>query len=214
MTEALLDLAWRLGHAAYVLIFVVATAESAAFLGLVVPGETLTIFAGFLVSAGVIDLTPTIVAAALGATLGDSIGYEMGRRLGRPWLLRHGGRIGLHGPRLAQVDALFERHGGKTVVLARFIGFLRALAPFVAGASRMPYPRFLVFNVVGASAWAVACVMLGYALGESWWMAERWIGRAGLIAGTVIVGLFVLWLYRARRRRARSFTSQDERAEP
>jgi len=93
MTDQILDLAWRLGHWTYALIFVMATLEASAFLGLVVPGETMTIAAGFMASAGVLELTPTIVAAALGAMLGDSIGYEMGRRLGRPWLARHGERF-------------------------------------------------------------------------------------------------------------------------
>ncbi len=148
MTDQILDLAWRLGHWTYALIFVMATLEASAFLGLVVPGETMTIAAGFMASAGGLELTPTIAAAALGAMLGDSIGYEMGRRLGRPWLARHGERFGFHGHRLGQIDSLFARHGGKTIVLARFVGFLRALAPFVAGAARMPYwlcpRRFLV----------------------------------------------------------------------
>jgi undecaprenyl-diphosphatase len=203
MTEALIDLAWRLGHWAYGLVFVAATLEASAFLGLILPGETLTIVGGVLASAGIIGLPETIVAAAMGATLGDSIGYELGRRLGRPWLTRHGKRIGLHGPRLAQVEALFARHGGKTVVIARFIGFLRALAPFVAGASRMPYPRFLIFNIVGAWAWAATFVTLGYVLGQSWWIAERWVGRVGLILGALAVIAAVVLLRSGYRRRGR-----------
>jgi membrane-associated protein len=76
-------------------------------------------------------------------------------------------------------DALFVRHGGKAVVVARFSGFVRALAPFVAGAAGMPYPRFLRFNVIGARLWAIGLVTLGYVLGASWWIAERWAGRVG-----------------------------------
>ena len=199
MTDQILDLAWRLGHWTYALIFVMATLEASAFLGLVVPGETMTIAAGFMASAGVLELTPTIVAAALGAMLGDSIGYEMGRRLGRPWLVRHGERFGFHGHRLGQIDALFARHGGKTIVLARFVGFLRALAPFVAGAARMPYRQFLLFNVVGAWLWALSFVLLGYVLGASWWVAERWIGRVGLIVAVLLLAATWLSLRWARR---------------
>jgi undecaprenyl-diphosphatase len=202
MTDQILDLAWRLGHWTYALIFVMATLEASAFLGLVVPGETMTIAAGFMASAGVLELTPTIVAAALGAMLGDSIGYEMGRRLGRPWLARHGERFGFHGHRLGQIDSLFARHGGKTIVLARFVGFLRALAPFVAGAARMPYSRFLLFNVVGAWLWALSFVLLGYVLGASWRVAERWMGRVGLIVAVLVLaaaGLSLRWARRTDR---------------
>ena len=212
MTDVLLDLAWRLGHWAYGLVFLVAMLESAAFVGLIIPGETLTIFAGVLASAGVLRLPETIVAAALGAAVGDSMGYEMGRKLGRPWLMRHGERIGLHGGRLVQVDALFAHHGGKAVVVARFIGFLRALAPFIAGASRMPYPRFMLFNVLGAWLWAATFVTLGYVLGESWWVAERWVGRAGSIAGVVLAVACILWITTRRRRRRRT-TRHPERSQ-
>jgi len=199
IVEQLLAFTWRLGHWAYAVIFLAATLEASAFLGLLVPGETLTVAAGFLASAGVLDLAPTIVAAALGATAGDSIGYEMGRRLGRPWLVHHGERLGFSGHRLAQLEALFARHGGRAIVIARFIGFLRALAPFVAGAARMPYRRFLFFNVVGAWAWALCFVLLGYFLGESWWVAERWIGRVGAIAAGVVLAGVLLWIRQARR---------------
>jgi membrane protein DedA with SNARE-associated domain len=202
VADLLLDLAARLGHWAYAFVFLVATLEASVFLGLVVPGETLTIAAGFLASAGILELAPTILSAAAGATLGDSIGYELGRRLGRPWLVRHGKRFGFDEGRLERIDALFVRHGGKAVVVARFIGFVRALAPFVAGAARMPYPRFLLFNVIGAWLWAVGLVTLGYVLGASWWIAERWAGRVGLIAAIVVLTVAWLSLRWARRRSA------------
>jgi membrane protein DedA with SNARE-associated domain len=202
VADLLLDLAARLGHWAYALVFLVATLEASVFLGLVVPGETLTIAAGFLVSAGILELVPTILTAAAGATLGDSIGYELGRRLGRPWLVQYGRRFGFDERRLDRIDALFVRHGGKAVVVARFVGFVRALAPFVAGAARMPYPRFLLFNVIGAWLWAIGLVTLGYVLGASWWIAERWVGRVGLIAAVVVLTVAWLSLRWARRQSA------------
>jgi len=199
MIDQLFELATRLGHWTYALVFIVATLEAAAFLGLFVPGETLTVTAGILVSAGILELVPTLLAAAMGAVLGDSIGYEMGRRLGRPWLERHGQRFGFHPSRLAQIDALFARFGGPAVVVARFVGLLRALTPFVAGAARMPYPRFLLFNVIGASLWAITFVLIGYFLGASWWIAERWVGRASLIVAIVVLVVAFLALRRVRR---------------
>jgi undecaprenyl-diphosphatase len=198
--EPIVDLVWRVGQWSYLLLFVAATLEAAAFVGVLVPGDTIAILAGVLASAGVLELPETIVVAAAGAALGDSIGYELGRRLGRGWILAHGGKVGFHRPQLERLDRLFQRHGGKTVLIARFIAFVRAMTPFVAGSSRMPYGRFLVFNLAGAALWALAFVLVGYLLGESWRIAERWIGRAGLAAACVVAVLAVLWLRRRSRR--------------
>lgn len=200
MLDGLVDLVWRLGTWGYALVFLAAALECSAFMGFLVPGETLVILSGVLVSAGVFDVAPLIAVVAGGAILGDSVGYWLGRSFGRPWLEHRGGWVGLHRDRLDDVDTFFARHGGKAVLFGRFIGFLRAFAPFVAGASRMPYRRFLVFDATGAILWAVAFVMLGYGLGESWRVAERWIGRAGLAAGVLAVGAAVWWIRRQRRR--------------
>lgn len=107
MVDELLELLSRVGSWAYLLIFLASTLESAAFVGLFVPGDTVAVIAGVLAWEGILDLPETIAVAAAGAVLGDSIGYELGRRLGRPWLLRHGARFGLHRHRLQRLDELF-----------------------------------------------------------------------------------------------------------
>ena len=193
-------MAWRLGHWAYVLLFFGAALESAAFLGFLVPGETIVILAGVLVSFGVLELPEAITIAVAGAIIGDNVGYHLGRRLGRPWLEEHGHRIGMRHSTLERIDALFARHGGKAVLIGRFIGFLRAMAPFVAGASRMRYRTFVPYNAVGATAWGIFFVLLGYFLGASWTVAERWLGRVGLVLGTVALIATIVWLKRAKRR--------------
>jgi membrane protein DedA with SNARE-associated domain len=182
MIEVVIDFFWRVGHWSYLLLFIATMLESAAFLGLFVPGETLTVLAGVLVSAGLLGLPESMAVAAFGAAAGDSIGYELGRHFGRPWLLAH---------------------GGKTVLIARFVGILRALAPFIAGASRMPYRWFLLFNVLGAVLWAVSFVSLGYALGASWWIVEKWAGRIGMIVGVLVIVACLVWLRSRRHGRAR-----------
>jgi undecaprenyl-diphosphatase len=156
---------------------------------------------GFLAARGVFTVGDLIVVVALGAILGDSLGYELGRRLGRPWLLRAGRWVGLHASHLDRSEAMFARHGGPTVLFGRFIGFLRALAPFIAGAARMPYRQFLLYNMLGGVLWAMGCVWLGYGLGASWQVAERWLGRASLLMGgaLVLVG-GVAWLWQRRVR--------------
>jgi len=183
------------------LLFLGAALESSAFLGFIVPGETIVILGGVLASAGLLGLPETITAVVAGAIIGDSIGYELGRHLGRPWLQRHGRLVGMHGGVLARADELFAHHGGKAVIIGRFVGFLRAMAPFVAGASRMPYRRFVVYNALGALVWGPACVLLGYSLGTSWAVAERWIGRGGTVIGVIAVAAALLWLRRHRRAR-------------
>lgn len=201
MLPYLLDLVARLGQWSYLIIFVAAALESAAFAGLVVPGESLVLASGFFAHQGVLELDAVIAAAAVGATLGDNIGYRLGLRLGRPWLLHFGSRLGLRPEHLARADAFFSSQGGKAVLLGRFIGFARALVPFVAGASRMPYRVFLVYNAVGAVLWTVSFVLLGYFLGASWQMADRWIGRtSAVVAGAIALAALVTWVWRRRAR--------------
>ncbi|MBI3491884.1 MAG: bifunctional DedA family/phosphatase PAP2 family protein [Acidobacteria bacterium] len=202
--DALLQRVSQLGHWGYVVIFVAATLESAAFLGLAIPGETLVLLTGFLASRGLLDIGDLIVVVSAGAVLGDSIGYELGRRLGREALIRYGRWIGLRSQHLDRVDTFFGRHGGKTIFLGRFIGFLRALAPFVAGSARMRYREFLPYNVAGGILWSVTFVLLGYLLGASWRHAEQWIGRASAVLGIVLVVVFALsalgtWIVRHER---------------
>jgi undecaprenyl-diphosphatase len=200
--QYLLDLVARLGNWSYLIIFTAAALECAAFLGLVVPGESLVLASGFFAHQGILKLDAVMVAAGLGATMGDNIGYYLGQKLGRDWLLRHGSRFGITTRRLQQAELFFQRHGPKAVFFGRFIGFARALVPFVAGASRMPYRRFVSYNAAGAVLWTIGFVTLGYVLGASWQMAEKWIGRTSLIlAGVVALVAFVIWRRRARTAR-------------
>ncbi len=205
MLDHLIGLLWRLGYWGYIVIFLGATLESAAFLGFFIPGETLVVVAGALASLGILDVTDLIAIVALGAILGDNISYQLGRHLGHPWLVRYGGRVGLDHARLERVDAFYRRHGGAAVVFGRFVGFLRALVPFVAGAAGMSYPRFLCFNAAAGLAWAAAIVLFGYFLGGSWRIVQTWVGNTGLVAaGVVAAAALVVWLGRRARRTASS----------
>jgi undecaprenyl-diphosphatase len=198
----LLDLVARLGDWSYLIIFAAACLECAAFAGLLVPGESLVLASGFFAHRGILELDAVMAAAGVGAIAGDNIGYLLGSRLGREWLLRKGSRFGLRKKRLAQAEAFFKRQGPKAVFIGRFIGFARALVPFVAGASRMPYRKFFLYDALGAALWTVGFVTLGYVLGASWQVAEKWISRSGLIlGGLVLVGIGIVWL---RRRQART----------
>jgi undecaprenyl-diphosphatase len=130
-----------------------------------------------------------LLAACAGAVIGDSIGYEVGRHFGsRLRTGRLGRRIGEK--RWDRAHEYVRRRGGRAVFFGRFVGVLRALVPAIAGSAGIPYGRFLVFNAAGGVIWATAFVLLGYAAGSSYQIAERWAGRAtAVLAGLVILGL-------------------------
>jgi undecaprenyl-diphosphatase len=167
LDEILEDVGKALGPWTYLLVGVLAYAEAAAFLGLVVPGETAIIVAGVVAGQGEIDIVALIALVWACSVAGDLTGLLLGRRLGRPFLLRHGPRVGISEERVHQVDGFFERHGGKAVFFARFVGLARALSPFLAGSSGMPLRRFLPYDVLGAGIQVTALCLLGYVFWHS-----------------------------------------------
>lgn len=201
--EQLFALFARLGHWGYLVVFLLPFMESAAFTGLLVPGETVVILAGFLSSQGYLELGDCLLVISLAAILGDTAGYSLGKVIGRGYFERHRRLLFLKERHLRKTEEYFDRHGGKTVFLARFTHFLRAMAPFVAGMSRMPYKKFVTFNVAGGILWTVAFTLLGYFFGRSWQMIEIWAGRAGLFIlflFLVIVGFSFLYRTSVRRK--------------
>ncbi len=185
-----------LGNWGYALIFLAPFLESSAFLGVLVPGETVVVLAGFLASHGYLELGYCMIVIALGAILGDSTGYALGKAFGRDYFSRHERLFLFRREHLQKVEGYFARHGGKTVFWARFVHLLRALTPFTAGMSAMPYGRFALFNVAGAIIWTVCFISLGYFFGQSWQFVEKWAGRAGVFAlfMILVIALFV-YLY-------------------
>ena len=169
--------------------------ETGAFVGLVAPGETVVIAGGVIAGQGEIELIPLIGLVWVCAVLGDTTSFYIGRRLGRGFLERHGPRVKITHERLEQVEGYFDRHGGKTILIGRFIGLVRALAPFIAGASGLAYRRFLPYSVVGTGLWATVFCVLGYIFWRSF-------DQVAHIAGQAIFG-FGLTVARDRRDRGR-----------
>ncbi len=180
-------------HWGYYLLFLMTFLETSAFLGLLVPGESLVVIAGLLAARGTLDLGDVIWVAALGAIFGDTTGYFIGRRFGEGFFLRYGRYFFFNKEYLDDTKEFFEKHGGKTVLLGRFMSWLRAFAPVVAGISKMNYPRFLFFNVAGGITWAAIFTLLGYFAGNSWEMIRGYLGRFGVFA--FICGAVFIFLY-------------------
>ncbi|MDX6693951.1 MAG: hypothetical protein QOF02_1554 [Blastocatellia bacterium] len=182
----------------YWTVFVGVMLENA---GLPIPGETILLAAGFFAAGGHFSLPLVMLVAATGAVVGDNIGFAVGHHYGRGFLLRYGKFILLTPRRLVRINNFFEKHGEKTILVARFITGLRVFAAIFAGASDMRWRVFLVYNIAGALLWATVITLLGYLFGHSWPLLERWVGRTGLfmlLAGIVIV--VVLWRVRAHRK--------------
>ncbi|WP_211349460.1 DedA family protein [Micromonospora pisi] len=184
-----------------VLVGVLAFGECAAFIGLILPGETALLLGGALASTGRTNIAALVIVAAVCAIIGDSVGYEIGRRVGMPLRRSRLGRwVGEE--RWQRAETFIERHGPAAVMLGRWVGVLRALVPALAGMTRMPYPRFLLFNVIGGVTWATAVVLIGYALGASWQRAQDYLGQASVaLAAAVVLTLIVRWVIVRRRRR-------------
>lgn len=197
LLDHLIQLISLIGAWNYVVIFVALALECQAFIGLFIPGESLVLAAGFLAEQGIFDTTILIPVIAIASTLGDSIGYGLGRYLGREWLIQHGRRFKLRVEYLERVDGFFARHGGKAAFLSHFTHLMRSLTPFVAGASRMRFRQFFVFNAAGCIVWAVAYVTLGYVAGASWQVVAKWIGHASeIVAFALLFAIGLGWLWR------------------
>jgi membrane-associated protein len=195
--DALLRWLAGLGDWAYVILALLTFLETSAFVGLVVPGEMAVVFAGFLAGRGLLSPVAAVASASLGAVLGDSVGYEIGHRFG-PAVL---GRFRFRRSALVRAENVFRRYGGSAVFFGRFVGFLRAFVPLLAGIARMPYRRFLAYNVAGAVLWAAAFTTIGYVAGANWQAIARRI--SWIAAGVIVVATVLLLRWRAARARSR-----------
>jgi membrane protein DedA with SNARE-associated domain len=178
----LLDVGETLGAWTYLLVGGLAFLETGAFVGLLAPGETAVIAGGVIAGQGQVDVVVLLLLVWACCVGGDNVSFWLGRRLGRRFLVRHGPKVRITEERLQEVEAFFERRGGVTILIGRFLGLIRALAPFIAGSSGMRYSRFLPYDVVGCGLWASAFTLLGY---FSW----RNIDRATEIASTAGLGI-------------------------
>lgn len=194
------DLSKALGKWTYLLVGGMAFLETGAFVGFIAPGEFTVILGGVVAGEGRIDIFPLIGLVWICAIAGDSVSFLIGDRVGRGFMLRHGPKVRITEERFRAVEDFFDNHGGKTIVVGRFLGFVRPLAPFIAGTSRMQYRRFLPYSVLGTGLWGTTFCLAGYFFWRSFDKVSKIAGRASLALGVlaVLVGIGV-YLYRRFR---------------
>ncbi|MEU6894870.1 DedA family protein [Streptomyces sp. NPDC046557] len=187
------------GPVVYAVVGALVFAEDALFFGFVLPGETAVVLGGVLASQGKVSVWWLALVVVFAAITGDSVGYEIGRHFGprildtRP-LRRHQARVG-------KARELIRNRGAAAVFLGRFIAFFRAMMPALAGTSRMPYRRFLLFNVLGGLTWGIGFTALGYFAGTAYTRVESLIGRAiALLLAALVAVALIVWHIRRRHR--------------
>ena len=196
----LLDFATAYGPWIYALLFLIIFLETGVVVTPFLPGDSLLFAVGALAAAGVIDVVYILSLLTAAAIIGDNTNYWIGRAVGPRVFTEHS--RWLKREHLLRTQRFYEVHGGKAVVLARFVPIVRTFAPFVAGVGRMRYPRFLAFDVGGGILWVWGFGLLGYFTGAIPFVKENF----GLVTiGVILISLLPLAVefWRARMQRAR-----------
>lgn len=195
----------------YLTVFLALMVENA---GIPVPGETVLLFASFLAyDEGSMRLGWIIGIGIVACTLGDNIGYWIGRRGGRPLLEKYQKVFKISDRSIARGEGLFERFGSVTIFFARFVFGMRIIAGPLAGVLRMRWPRFALFNFLGAALWVSVISTIGYLFGEHWNRLIQFIGRANLILFVIAIGVATIALRRYFEREKRKTTEEEKEHE-
>ena len=171
-------------------VIIIVFAESGLLIGAFLPGDTVLFTTGFLIYTGVLsfDIHLVVFLLFLAAVLGDSVGYTFGRRVGRKLFNRPDSRL-FKQAYVEKAEDFYKKHGGKTIILARFVPFVRTFALVIAGTAKMPYRTFLTFNVIGGLIWAVGITYLGYFLGS--WFESMGLDIDQILLPAVFVIVFI-----------------------
>jgi len=197
LDQHLVELAGAYGPWIYVVLFLIVFAETGLVVTPILPGDSLLFASGALAATGALNIWVLIGLLLVAAVLGDAVNYAAGRYIG-PRIFTASDTSGLlhrllNRDHLAKAHAFFERHGGKAVVLGRFVPIVRTFVPFVAGAGSMTYATFVFFNIAGAVLWVGICVGAGYALGNVPIVKENFsLVALGIVIVSVLPAAFEL----------------------
>jgi membrane-associated protein len=160
------DLDSLLRTVGYAGVFAIVFVESGLLVGFFLPGDSLLFAAGFLASQGFFNIVILCILTFVAAVLGDNVGYQFGKKAG-PKIFKKEDSLVFSKKNIERSQLFYEKHGGKTIILARFIPVVRTFAPVIAGVGEMRYRSFIFFNLIGAFIWAVGITLLGYFLGSA-----------------------------------------------
>lgn len=149
----------------YIGLFAIIFAESGLLVGFFLPGDSVLFTAGFLASQGIMNIYLLVPLLFIAAVTGDSVGYMFGHKVGKKLFTKEDS-IFFHKKHLIRAQEFYEKHGGKTITIARFLPVVRTFAPIVAGMGEMPYSKFIFYNLLGGFLWAVCLPLAGYFLGS------------------------------------------------
>ncbi len=197
----LLDIEGWVLAAGYPGLAAIIFAETGLLLGVFLPGDSLLLSAGFLAQRGHLSVWLLIPLLVLAAVVGDAVGYAIGRRWGPQLFRKEEGRF-FRRAHLDRAVMFYDRHGGKTIAIARFVGFIRTFAPTIAGAAGMRYPRFFAFNLLGGAIWVTSLVGVGYLLGGQVESLELYM--TALFGGALLLSSVPVGWQALRRRRLRA----------
>ncbi|GHU17667.1 membrane protein [Betaproteobacteria bacterium] len=169
----------------YAILFAIIFSETGFVVTPFLPGDSLLFVAGGLAAVGGMDITLLVVSLIAAAALGNMLNYQIGRYIGPKVFQWQNSRF-FNRSALLKTQRFYERHGGKTLVLSRFLPLLRTFAPFVAGVGAMNYARFLFFNLLGAGAWVVSLTLAGYFFANLPWVQKN---LSFVIIGIILVSL-------------------------
>lgn len=181
------DAGQALGKWTYLAVGLMAFLETGAFLGFIAPGETAVIVGGLVAGQGEISLLALIAIVWVCCVAGDLTAFQIGRRLGRQWLLSRGARLQITEERLETVESFLAKRGAVFIVFGRFLGLVRPLIPFTAGASNMPLKRFLPYDVLAAGLWSITFCTLGFLFWRSIDQLTTYVSRGLFAFGTLVV---------------------------
>ncbi len=185
-----------------VLIAIMIFAESGMFVGFFFPGDTLLLSAGIFAAQGKLPLVLTILVIAIAAIAGDNTGYHIGKRWGRRLFRKPDGII-FKQQYVQQAEAFYERWGSKTMLVAHFVPVVRTFAPAVAGVARMPYKKFVLFDAIGDSLWAIGVTLIGYWFGTKIPNIDHYILLAVAAVVSITLGPTFYHLFKALREKRR-----------
>src|SRR3989338_2388593 len=178
-----------------IVIALMVFAESGLLFGFIFPGDTLLLAAGFFAGQGKLPIVWLIVVVVIAAVLGDNVGYRIGRRLGPRVFKRKNGLL-FRREYIQKTQAFYKRHGGKTIVLARFIAYIRTFAPVVAGMGKMHWQLFAFYNLLGGILWGAGLLMVGYLIGSSFPGIDKYFIWSLIISANILIALAAWHIFR------------------